>query len=491
VVSPDHAAYVIYTSGSTGQPKGVVVPHRAIASFLRTAQTLYGIAPGDRILQFASISFDTSVEEIWSPLVAGGTLVLRPEEMAASIPHFVRELERLGITILDLPTAFWHEMVVGMDAEKIELPRGLRLVIVGGEEAAADRLALWRRCAGPSVRLVNTYGPTETTIVATRRELSDLAPGGTIPIGRPIPGARVYLLDRFFAPVPPGVRGELWIGGSGVARGYLGRPDLTAERFVPDPFSEEPGARLYRTGDLAVLRPDGDLVFAGRADRQLKIRGYRVEPGEIEAALRLHPAVRDAVADLRGPGDAQRLVAWVVPRDGCEAPGAVDLRDFLRGRLPAPLIPAVFVTLPALPLTPGGKVDGRRLQAPAEPSGTGSGNTAWVEPRSTLERTIAEIYRDLLQVRRVGLHDSFFDLGGHSLLILRAHQKLKEALGKEVPVLDLFRFPNVAGLARHLGGEDAGDLQSDQQVQGRSEQERAAQHRRWAAKARRRSEVPR
>ena len=275
------------------------------------------------MLQFASISFDTSAEEIWPALAAGATLVLRPEEMAASIPHFLRELERLGITVLDLPTAFWHEMVLGMEAEELELPRGLRLVILGGEEALADRFALWRRRVGSAVRLVNTYGPTEATIVATRRELSDLAPGGTVPIGRPIPGARAYVLDRFLAPVPPGVRGELWIGGAGVARGYLGRPDLTAERFVPDPFADEPGARLYRTGDLAVLRPDGDLVFAGRADRQLKIRGYRIEPGEIEAALRLHPAVRDAVVDARGPGDARRLIAWIVPREGTRSAGSV------------------------------------------------------------------------------------------------------------------------------------------------------------------------
>jgi len=368
-------AYVIYTSGSTGRPKGVVVPHRAIASFVRAARETYEIGPGDRVLQLTSISFDTSAEEIWPALASGATLVLRPDDMMASIPHFLRELERLGITHVDLPTAFWHEMVAGMEAEDLELPRGLRLVILGGEEALADRFALWQRRVGSSVRLVNTYGPTEATIVATRRELSGLAPGGTVPIGRPIPGARTYVLDRFFTPVPPGVRGELWIGGAGVARGYLGRPDLTAERFLPDPFSEEPGARLYRTGDLVVLTPDGDLIFAGRADRQLKIRGYRIEP-------------------------------------------------------------------------------------------------------SALERTIAEIYRDLLRVGRVGLHDNFFDLGGHSLLIVRAHQKLREALGKEIPVLDLFRFPTVAALARHLGGEETGSLQK---VQGLAEQQRAAQQRQKAA----------
>jgi amino acid adenylation domain-containing protein len=475
------AAYVIYTSGSTGQPKGVVVPHRAIASFVRSAVESYGLAPGDRVLQFASISFDTSAEEIWPALASGATLVLRPEEMAASIPHFLRELARLDVTVLDLPTAFWHEMVAGLELEELGLPRGLRLVIVGGEEALADRFAVWHRRAGSTVRLVNTYGPTETTIVATRRDLSDLSPGSLVPIGRPIPGARAYVLDRLLAPVPVGVRGELWIGGSGVAQGYLGRPDLTAERFVPDPFADALGERLYRTGDLAVLSSEGDLVFAGRADRQLKIRGYRVEPGEIEAALRLHPAVHDAVVDARGPGDARRLVAWIVPREGREGitvPEASELREHLRDRLAGPLVPAAFAVLPpgaGLPLTPGGKVDRGALQEPRE---TPPGEDAGAEPQSALERTIAEIYRDLLRVGRVGLHESFFDLGGHSLLLVRAHQKLKAALGREVPVLDLFRFPTVAALARHLGGEETGSLRK---VRGLAEQQRTAWQRRRAA----------
>jgi amino acid adenylation domain-containing protein len=468
-------AYVIYTSGSTGRPKGVVVPHRAISSFTRAARDTYGVGPGDRVLQFASISFDTSAEEIWPALTTGATLVLRPDDMATSIPHFLRESERLGITLLDLPTAFWHELAVGMDTDpeagSLGLPRGLRLVIIGGEEALADRLAAWRRRVPPSVRLVNTYGPTESTIVATRRELAGFG-AGTVPIGRPIPGARAYLLDRFFEPVPPGVRGELWIGGAGVARGYLKRPDLTAERFIPDPFGGEPGARLYRTGDLGVLRPDGDLVFAGRADRQLKVRGYRIEPGEIEAALRLHPDLHDAAVDARGPSDVRRLVAWVVPREGVPveaAPDSSDLRAFLRGRLPDPMLPAAFMAVAALPLTPSGKVDRRALPEPTEARSDAAG---WAEPQTGLERTIAGIFRELLRVDRVGLNDNFFDLGGHSLLVVRAHQKLKEALGKEIAVLDLFRFPTVASLARHLGGEETGTLKK---VQNLAEQQRAAQ----------------
>ena len=496
-VSPASPAYVIYTSGSTGRPKGVAVPHQAIAAYTRTAREGYGIGPGDRVLQFASISFDTSGEEIWPALAGGATLVLRPDDMAVSIPHFVRELERLRITVLNLPTAFWHELAVGLDAENLELPPSLRLVVIGGEEALADRLAAWNRVAGPDVRLVNTYGPTETTIVATRSELSAslIEQPHPPPIGRPIPGARAYAVDRLFEPVPPGVRGELLIGGSGVARGYLGRPDVTAERFVPDPFSGLPGARLYRTGDLVRFRTGGELIFAGRVDRQVKLRGYRIEPGEIEAALRLHPALHDAAVDVRGSGgdDDRRLVAWVVAREGVESPPASELRAFLRGRLPEPLVPAIFVPLPALPLTPSGKLDRRALPEPeAERPAASELAAGYAEPGTALERTIAGIFRDLLRVARVGLNDNFFDLGGHSLLVIRAHQKLREALGREIPVIDLFRFPTVALLARHLA-QQAGSGEEKPafaKVQDLAERQRAAQLRQKQAMDRMRRPLP-
>ncbi len=469
--APENAAYVIYTSGSTGRPKGVVVSHRSIASYTRSALARYAIGPADRVLQFASVSFDTSAEEIYPALAAGATLVLRPDDMAVAIPHFVRELDRLGITVLDLPTAFWHELVAGLEAEDLQLPPRLRLVILGGEEALADRLAAWRWRTGPSVRLVNTYGPTEATIVATHRDLAGVDAAAGVPIGRPIPGARVYVVDRSFEPVPPGVPGELLLGGVGLARGYLGRPDVTAERFVPDPFGGAPGARLYRTGDLARFRRDGDLMFGGRADRQVKLRGYRIEPGEIEAALRQHPALHDAAVDLRGAGDDKRLIAWVVAREGTEAPGSPELRAFLRERLPEPMLPAVFVPLAALPITPGGKVDRRTL---AEPTGTRPDLQAgYVEPGTVLERTVAGIFQELLRVDRVGLHDNFFDLGGHSLLVVRAHQKLREALGRDLSVVDLFRFPTVAALARHLGREEG--KPSFERVQTLADQQKAAQ----------------
>ncbi len=470
-VHPESAAYVIYTSGSMGRPKGVVVSHRAIAAYARTARDYYAVGPGDRVLQFGSISFDTSAEEIYPTLAGGATLVLRAGDMALSMAHFLREADRLGITLLALQTAFWHEIVAGL-ITGLELPASMRLVAFGGEEALLDRLAAWRRQVGPSVRLVNTYGPTEATIVSTYRELAEPEDDPEIPIGRAVPGARVYVLDRGGEPAPPGVQGELMIGGAGVARGYHGRPDLTAERFVPDPYSGVPGARLYRTGDLSRFRPDGDLLFCGRADRQLKLRGYRIEPGEIEAALRQHPAVYDAIADLRGRGDDKRLVAWVVPREGEAAPPAAELRTFLRDRLPEPMVPSAFVAVPALPLTPSGKVDRRALPEPAE---TRRETPGYVDPETELERTIAGIFRDLLRVDRVGLNDNFFELGGHSLLVVRAHQRLREALGREIPVVDLFRFPTVALLARQLGSGEEEEKPALRRVQGLGEQRRAAQ----------------
>jgi amino acid adenylation domain-containing protein len=445
-------ASVIYTSGSTGRPKGVLVPHQTLAFLVGVSRESYILVPEDRILQLASLSFDTSTEEIWMALTAGATLVLRPDDMLASIPHFLREVARLGITVLDMPTALWHELAAGLEAEDLALPRELRLIILGGEEALADRFALWQRHARSSIRLINTYGPTETTIVATHREMAGLSPGSPIPIGRPIPGARVYVLDPWLTPVPPGVRGELWIGGSGVSRGYLGRPGLTAERFVPDPFgdssdsSDRCGGRLYRTGDLAVPRPDGDLLFAGRADRQIKMRGYRIEPGEIEAALRLLPAVLEAVADTRAVGDFQQLTAWLVPCEGSALPAAAELRAFLRERLPDYMVPAAFVTIAELPLTPNGKVDRRALPAP----GPRSAGESYLAPRTPAEEVVAGIWAELLGLERVGAADHFFALGGHSLLATRVVSRLRGAFEVELPLRDLFEAPTVGDLAARV-----------------------------------------
>ncbi len=469
VATPDNAAYVIYTSGSTGQPKGVVVTHRSIAAYTRNARNTYEITPADRILQFGSISFDTSAEEIWPALTAGATLVLRSEEMSLSIERFLDALQQQKITILNLQTAFWHEVVSGLAGGR-KLPPSIRLVIIGGEAALPDRLAAWRERVGPAVRLINTYGPTEATIVATRHDLTQPNDDPEIPIGRPIAGASIYLVDPRGEPVPPLVPGELLINGIGVARGYIGRPDLTAERFRPDPWSAEPGARLYRTGDLARFRPGGDLLYCGRADRQLKLHGYRIEPGEIETVLRRHSALHDAVVDVRGTGDDKRLLAWILPRPETFAPATSELRAFLRESLPEPLLPSLFIPLAALPKTASGKFDRRALPEPASERPDLPG---YQQPGTALERTIAGIFKDLLKVDRVGLHDNFFDLGGHSLLVVRAHQRLGDELKREIPVVDLFRFPTVALLARHLEGTTTAP--TFDRVQSLGEQQRAAQ----------------
>jgi amino acid adenylation domain-containing protein len=467
---PRNPAYVIYTSGSTGKPKGVVVEHRSIAAYTASAAAAFELRPEDRVLQFASISFDTSGEEIYPALASGATLVLRPDDMAGSIAHFLRELERLRITVLDLPTAYWHELVAGLGAEG-PLPDSLRLVILGGEKALPDRLALWREKVGDRVRLLNTYGPTETTIVATRRDLTEGPPNPpNPPIGRPIPGARAHVLDRRGLPVPLGVAGELLVGGPGVARGYLRRPEITAERFVPDPFAGTPGTRLYRTGDLVRWKAAGELEFLGRVDQQVKIRGFRVELEEIEAALRAHPAVRDAAVALRDP----RLVAWIVREPGSEISSLTsELRSFLGGRLPEYMVPSLFQELPALPLTPSGKVDRRGLP---EPEGLRPDlGTGYVAPKNELERSIAAVWRELLGVDRVGVEDNFFDLGAHSLLMVRAHARLREALGRELTVIDLFRHPSVGALARHLSKEE--EKPEFRQVQNLAQQQKAAQNR--------------
>jgi amino acid adenylation domain-containing protein len=458
-VHPDNAAYVIYTSGSTGRPKGVVVSHRALANYATAAVDLYGVTPSDRVLQFASLSFDASAEEIYPAMLGGAALVLRTEEMLTDAATFFARCAEWGVTVLDLPTAYWHELVSGLERGAIRLPDRVRLVIIGGERALPERVAAWRRHVGDGVRLVNTYGPTEASVVATmaelqgREEVPMLAdqPLPAVPIGRPVPNGRVYVLDREMRPLPVGARGELYVGGAGVARGYLGRPELTAERFVPDPFGAEPGARLYRTGDVARWRRTGELEFVGRADEQVKVRGFRVEPGEIEDLLLRHHSVREAVVAAREdePGRT-RLVGYVVPVD--QAPSVADLRAHLKAELPEYMVPAAFVVLDALPKTGSGKVDRRALPAPEAP---GVPADAYVAPETEAERRLADIWAEVLRVERVGTRDDFFALGGHSLLATQVVSRVRQAFGAELPLRTIFEHPTVGELAALLPADAA------------------------------------
>ncbi|WP_182902458.1 non-ribosomal peptide synthetase [Microbispora sp. H10830] len=425
---PGDVAYVISTSGSTGRPKGVAVEHRAIAARIRWMREEYGLAPGDRVVQFASLSFDTHLEEVFPTLAAGATLVLLPGG-AATLPDLLAAPGGERITMLDLPTAYWHHLVEEID--QIAWPPALRLVVIGGEQASGGAVTRWRGRFGDGVRLVNTYGPTEAAVIATATDLG-ATPYGRPPIGRPVGATTVHLLDAAGAPVPKGVIGELVIGGAGVARGYLRRPALTAAAFVPDPLGP-PGSRRYRTGDRARWNQEGALEFLGRLDGQLKVRGFRIEPGEVEARLLDHPGVGQAFVTVH----AEELVAYVTGTASGE-----ELAGHLARTLPRHLVPTAWVVLDALPLTSRGKVDRAALPAPVRTPSAGH-----VPPSTDAELLVAEIWAELLGVGSIGVNDDFFTLGGHSLLATRIAARLRRGTGVEVPVRTIFERRTVAELA--------------------------------------------
>ncbi|HSF43042.1 MAG TPA: non-ribosomal peptide synthase/polyketide synthase [Thermoanaerobaculia bacterium] len=439
-----HAAYLMYTSGSTGRPKGILVEHRSASWYAAAARDGYRLTAADRVLQFASPSFDISVEEIFPTLGSGAALVLASPDMLAPA-RFLERCRDLGVSVVSLPTAFWHALVPEIAEQGAPLPPSLRLVILGGEKVLAARVEPWRRSVGPRIDLVNTYGPTETTVAAALHRIGAADGPGEVPIGRPIPGARLYVLDRGLALLPAGVPGELYIGGPGVARGYPGRPDLTAERFLPDACGGVPGARLYRTGDRMRWLPGGLLEFLGRVDEQVKVRGFRVEPGEIESVLTTHPQVGEAaVAAQAGPSGEVTVVAWVAPVPGADL-AIAELRRYLRERLPDYMVPAAFVPLQRLPRLPAGKVDRRALPAPERTAAA-----VLAPPRTGLEREIARVWREVLGVASVGVDDNFFDLGGHSLRLVEVQARLRRDLGREVSLVELFQYPTIGSLAVFL-----------------------------------------
>ncbi|HKP14386.1 MAG TPA: amino acid adenylation domain-containing protein [Blastocatellia bacterium] len=456
-VTPSNLAYVIYTSGSTGRPKGVMIEHGALVNYACGAALAHAMAAEDRVLQFASISFDASIEEILPTLVRGATLVLRTDEMIASCSAFLAQCREWQVTLCDLPTAFWHELNEHLDATGSELPASLRLVIIGGERARPDALAAWRRKVGGRVRLLNTYGPTETTVVATAGDLTPVMgehAAGEVSIGTPVANAQGYIVDADLEPVPIGGIGELFVGGAGVARGYLNDPEKTAARFIPHPFADGPGARLYRTGDLARFRPDGQIEFCGRADGQVKISGFRIELEEIEAALAHHPRINQAVVLARGEEtEPKRLVAYVVPAErpadeAAVAAAAAELRRFLTGRLPRYMVPSAFVLLDAMPLSASGKINRKAL--PAYEAARQETASAYVKPRDPLEYQLVQIWEELFGTSPIGIADSFFDLGGHSLLAVRMMDRIEQALGRSLPLATLFAGATIEHLARAL-----------------------------------------
>ncbi|WP_344267051.1 amino acid adenylation domain-containing protein, partial [Streptomyces sodiiphilus] len=441
-VAGAHPAYVIYTSGSTGRPKGVVVPRTALLNLLLAVADGVPVTSADRMLAVTTIAFDIAALELFTPLLAGGSLVLADGDMVRDPEALAAEVVRSGVTMMQATPSLWQELVSAV-------PDGLRnLRALTGGEALPERLAttLAELCEGG---VVNLYGPTETTVWSTMAPVD----GGPPVIGRPVWNTRAYVLDAALRPVPPGVAGELYISGAGVTRGYAGRPGLTAERFVADPFGA-PGGRMYRTGDLVRWNQGGDLEYLSRVDQQMKVLGFRIEPGEIESRLDAHPAVRQAAVLARrdGPGPV-RLVAYVVTTSGAEQPEPELLRSHLSATLPDYMVPTAFVPMEALPLTPNGKLDRSALPAP-EFNGVPVGR----EPRNALEEKLCSVFAEVLEVDRVGIDDGFFSLGGDSITSIRLSVRARQA-GLEFTSREVFRHSTVAELAHHvrvLGSSSSG-----------------------------------
>ena len=478
-------AYLIYTSGSTGKPKGVMITHQGLVNHNLAMINELNLKPSDRILQFASISFDIAVEEIFPSWIIGMAVILRPEEIFSSIKHCFQFCEQEQLTILNVPTAFWHEIVGEMSVAKLSLPSNLRLIVVGGEAASLSVYLTWLQLVGDRCRWVNTYGPTETTVTATVYNPPVLEPDQTlseIPIGRPLANTQIYILDRQLQPVPIGVTGEMHIGGAGVARGYLNRPERNASKFMINPFTDDRNARLYKTGDSARYLPDGNIEFIGRIDFQVKIRGFRIELREVEAAVEEHPAVQQAVVLAREdvPG-SKRLIAYVIPNsepptaastvppdtvgDSCAIVAVMSrqeqvldsnhLRQFVKKRLPDYMIPAGFVFLNNLPLNPNGKVDRKALASQKfQPSSIESNELNTVAPRDDLELEVAKIWEKVLGIESIGVTDNFFEKGGHSLLAMRLLAEIDRSFDKKLPLSSIFQSPTVEKLTNIIRDND-------------------------------------
>jgi aspartate racemase len=458
-VTPDHLLYVIYTSGSTGVPKGAGVYHRGFVNLLHWFTTEFRLAPADRTLLVSSLSFDLTQKNLFAPLITGGQLHLMTS------PHYdaravVRAIAAGRISLLNCAPSAFYPLV--SDPADFAALASLRCLFLGGEPIATALLAPWVHSPHCHCEIANTYGPTECTDICAAYRLrdEDYSPRAVVPVGRPIPNARVLVLDDHLELVPVGVPGELCVLGEGVGAGYLRDPALTARKFVADPYSRQPGGRLYRTGDLVRYRPDGNIEFLGRIDHQVKVRGYRIELGEVEAALAQHPSVREAVVVARdAPGGDKRLVAYLVPAatqargagEGALPLVAAGLRLYLKERLPGYMVPSAFVVLPALPVTPSGKVDRRALPAPEEAAA--GAEPSRVAPRNATEERLVGLWEEVLGTRPIGVTDDFFELGGHSLLATRVLAAVRAALGVELALRELFEAPTVADLAARLRQE--------------------------------------
>jgi amino acid adenylation domain-containing protein len=442
-LSQHQLAYVIYTSGSTGKPKGVMVEHGAVVNFLLSMQREPGLAASDCLLAVTTISFDIAALELYLPLVAGAKVVLASRAAALDARQLIALMERFEVTVLQATPATW-QMLIGSQWRG----RSNLKALCGGEALTTELSAQLVRRVGA---LWNLYGPTETTIWSSARQIVEADQSAPAePVGGPIANTQIYLLNGCREPVPIGVAGEIYIGGAGVARGYRNRQDLTAERFVVDPFSSEPQARMYKTGDLGRWRADGTIEYLGRNDYQVKIRGFRIELGEIEAQLARHEHIKEAAVVARedAPG-GKRLVAYIVPReshDGASDLGAEDLRIHLRASLPDYMVPSAFVILDRMPLTLNGKLDRRALPLPNDDA---YASREYVPPHGEVEESVAQIWQDLLRIDRIGRRDNFFELGGHSLLVMQAVARIESQWSIEVPIQSMFECPTLSEFAAH------------------------------------------
>lgn len=464
-VQPENLVYVIYTSGSTGKPKGTLIIHQGLVNYLSWCTKTYAVAEGSGAPVNSSIGFDATITSLFSPLLVGKQVLLLPEQ--AEIDALKSALcSQKNFSLVKITPAHLDILSQLLPTEQLE--NQTRALIIGGEALSANHIDFWRNHA-PSTRLINEYGPTETVVGCCVYEVDNQTSlSGKILIGRPIANTQLYILDKHLQPVPIGVIGELYIGGAGVARGYLNRPELTREKFIISPF--DPEKSLYKTGDLARYHCDGNIEYLGRIDHQVKIRGFRIELGEIEAALAQHPKLRETVVILREDIVNERhLAAYVVPEQKAEI-SVNELRHFLKGKLPEYMVPAAFVMLEVLPLTPNGKVDRHALPVPENPDLS----VNYQAPKSEIEKSIAKVWKQVLQLEKVGIHDNFFDLGGHSLLIVQVNNKLREILHRDLSVVEIFQNPTIKSLAEHLSQKSSSATTSLEKMRERVGKQREA-----------------
>jgi amino acid adenylation domain-containing protein len=438
---PESLAFVFFTSGSTGKPKGVMATQRSAVNYLSFIVRNYELTSADVILQSAALSFDASVRDILAPLLAGTRLVLAPDKDVRDPFAQLSRIKEHGITCILSMAPTMLRSLTDAATETGTRSETLRLILTSGESLSLSECARVRSVVSERVAIVNQYGATECTMSSTQYRAPESQSSGVALAGKPIANSHVYILDPQLRQCPIGVPGEIHIGGVGVARGYFASPDLTAQKYIPDPFSDEAGARLYRTGDLGRFLPSGDIELHGRVDRQVKVRGIRIEPAEIETVLKDHANVREAVVIVREdtPGN-QRLVAYVVLRQPDN-----NLRAFVKSRVPDYMVPAAFVVLEKLPISPNGKVDHAALPVPNE--SLFESNKEFLAPRTPMEETLAQIWKEILEIGRVGMHDNFFELGGHSLLATQVVSRIRKTLKVDLPLRAIFDSPTIAELA--------------------------------------------